>query len=452
MKGAGADRGRAPTEVSTISSTESPSQSSPSRPPWLTTMLACVTEKAAYRFVASHARRTVAELSDPPDGGSSTIAGAPAPARRGPRDSRSQGTARLAGRATSGLRRAPISQRSGLWLREVARSRSGPRLVWLAVVAQPLGKDRLQLGDLIRVGYPWRVSTIHHRRVDRLAATAVDAAFDGRAGDDAGSAVQRERLRARPRRASVEDAFPNAIAGVHQLAVAIVAGVHRLRGLVGRNARATVGTDVHEPLVHHRQRFEALARLGRVRDGVGEPDHEVVAVAHPLQHALARSEALMRVVHVELPLHVLAVVDCRHVEPAAEDVAAGVRGAHRYRIPLGARRRLRRVGAQVHVLAAPRVEVARDGQRLVDLALARAEEREGLLHHLARVLPASDVPVDVQELGGCDLTALQRREAILHADVVPGGARGARGIDAVDVAQIVVVRPPDGEDVGERLP
>src|SRR5437016_12346868 len=68
----------APTEVSTISSTESPSHSSPSRPPWLTTTLASVTEKAAYRFVASHARRTVAELSDPTDGGSSTIAGDPA--------------------------------------------------------------------------------------------------------------------------------------------------------------------------------------------------------------------------------------------------------------------------------------------------------------------------------------------------------------------------------------
>src|SRR5207237_4471974 len=94
----------APAEVSTIRSTESPSQSSPSRPPWLTTTLASVTEKAAYRFVASHARRTVTELSDPTDGGSSTIAGAPVHSPSAP----SVATAACIGASNTGRGGAPL--------------------------------------------------------------------------------------------------------------------------------------------------------------------------------------------------------------------------------------------------------------------------------------------------------------------------------------------------------
>src|SRR5207237_10914658 len=73
-------------------------------PPWLTTTLASVTEKAAYRFVASHARRTVTELSDPTDGGSSTIAGAPVHSPSAP----SVATAACIGASNTGRGGAPL--------------------------------------------------------------------------------------------------------------------------------------------------------------------------------------------------------------------------------------------------------------------------------------------------------------------------------------------------------
>ena len=84
-------------------------------------------------------------------------------------------------------------------------------------------------------------------------------------------------------------------------------------------------------------------------------------------------------------------------------------------------------------------------------ASACAEEREALLHHLARVLPAADLEVEVEELVRRDLAFLQRLQAVLHADVVPGRARRAVGVDAVDVAQVVVVGPADRGDVALRL-
>ena len=57
----------------------------------------------------------------------------------------------------------------------------------------------------------------------------------------------------------------------------------------------------------------------------------------------------------------------------------------------------------------------------------------------------------MQELVERDLAFLQRAQAVLHADVVPGRARGAGRIDAVDVPEIVPVRPTDGRDGGLRL-
>ena len=42
-------------------------------------------------------------------------------------------------------------------------------------------------------------------------------------------------------------------------------------------------------------------------------------------------------------------------------------------------------------------------------------------------------------------------QAVLHADVVPGERAAPGGVDAVDVAQVVVVRPADRRDIGLRL-
>ena len=174
-------------------------------------------------------------------------------------------------------------------------------------------------------------------------------------------------------------------------------------------------------------------------------------MAHAVEQPLAQRKRLVHVVHVQLTLQVLSVVDGGHVQRPGKHMAGGVGAAHRERVAHGARRRP--VGrGDVLVARAPGVEVTRDVQRLVDLGRGGAKKREGLLFHVAGVFPAAHVPVQVQELGRRDAAALQRTQAVLHADVVPGRACVAVGLGAVDGAQVVVVRPADRGDVALRLP
>ena len=58
-------------------------------------------------------------------------------------------------------------------------------------------------------------------------------------------------------------------------------------------------------------------------------------------------------------------------------------------------------------------------------------------------LPRADVRVQVEELRRRDRAALERREPVLDADVVPRRAREARLVGAVDVDQVAPVRPLD---------
>ena len=175
----------------------------------------------------------------------------------------------------------------------------------------------------------------------------------------------------------------------------------------------------------------------RPRRGRGrEPDHLVRRVPVVVQQPLPRRERLVRVVHVQERLEVVAPVDHRDVELPAEDHPRPVGRVLRLPVTLVSRRRSRpAVRREEHVARAPDVR-----------RLGRAEGcdvRAPLLHHVRRAFPRADVRVQVEELRRRDRAALDRGEPVLDAHVVPRRACEARLVGAVDVHQVAPVRPLD---------
>ena len=94
--------------------------------------------------------------------------------------------------------------------------------------------------------------------------------------------------------------------------------------------------DVGEPLVDHLERFGGDVAL---RVGTDEPDHLVGGIAVVVEHPPPRDEGLVAVVHVQLFLEVVALVDQRDVDVAIEVEPVLVRGVHRGDVAFTARRR-----------------------------------------------------------------------------------------------------------------
>ncbi len=272
--------------------------------------------------------------------------------------------------------------------------------------------------------------------LDRLQRALEDAALDRPTRDDSGRRLDLECLRAGTCGLVVEDPVPDAVTAREQRPIRAEARVDRLRRLVPGHTKLGMRGDVPHPFVHHLERERRLVEHpGRPR--VGEPDHLVRRIAVVVEHPLTRGERLVRVVHVELVLEVVAPVDDRDVDLPAEDHPAPVRRVHRLAVALAPRRRRHAaVGREVHVARAPDVDVPRR---------ARPDEGTALLHHLGRRLPGADVRVQVEELRGRDLAFAQRLQPVLDADVVPRHSRVPGRVGAVDVHQVVPVRPLRGE-------
>ncbi len=200
-----------------------------------------------------------------------------------------------------------------------------------------------------------------------------------------------------PGAACVEDPAPDALAGRDLRTVGVEAGVDGAGRLVAGDAAGRVRLDVREPLVHRGQR---LRRLIERRRAVREPDHGVRRVAVEVQHPLTRGERLVRVVHVELALEVVAPVDHRDVDRP--------RGR---RAPTGKRRRIAsmlpsRRGAGVRPPSGLSFMLRRlHGSNCAGFGAEEGEEGAALLHHVLRLLPATRGRVQLQELGGRDLPA-----------------------------------------------
>src|SRR3954454_10831565 len=92
----------------------------------------------------------------------------------------------------------------------------GPSDVRLAVVAHTRGEDLAQARQLCARGLPRAVHAAGERGGHRLPGALVDLFVERAAGHRAGRAVDRDPLRARARRAAVEDAPPRVASPVLQ--------------------------------------------------------------------------------------------------------------------------------------------------------------------------------------------------------------------------------------------
>ena len=140
--------------------------------------------------------------------------------------------------------------------------------------------------------------------------------------------VQRERLRARARRRCVEDAVPHVVAGVRSAPVRRSSSRPPRRACSARR-RGTAWRACSPSTRPSRRAPPASGRPSASPGLVSVNQITRCRRPHLVQHALAHRERLVRVVHVELALQVLAMVDGRQVELPAEHHARGVGRAHR---------------------------------------------------------------------------------------------------------------------------
>ncbi|ATQ78747.1 hypothetical protein CR152_05900 [Massilia violaceinigra] len=300
-----------------------------------------------------------------------------------------------------------------------------PALVAEAIVAYALRKNPLQPFLVARAeAGGLRIGAVRERRRHRFQLALEDIALDRLAGHHARTCMHRKGCAAGAFRLLIQHAVPDRCAGRDRGAAGVKTAVGKLRG---RGPRAQVA-------VQHPQRIDDVRRL--VRCGRRQPDHLVLRRrAIGVEQARAHRKGLAHVVHVEHRLQVRPHIDHRNVQPLpGEHVAGRIGRAHGRQVCRapwrGLAGRVAAGGAALHV--------------------ARVERVGGRIPHdeLRRLFPAADAGIDAQEFIRADLPRRQRAKSVLHADVVDRGWRKAGAVGAVDIGQVVPVRPFDlGEDV-----